>query len=123
MSGIVESSADARSKTIGQNFRCRAWINFEGDSGSIGSGRANGNVSSVTDNGASQGNYTINFTTAMPDDDYCTVAIMGFVAAAFTIRLGDGSSGTYSASAVQVTCFNASGVLVDPNVVNVAVFR
>jgi hypothetical protein len=30
--------------------------------------RASGNVSSITDNGT--GDYTVNFTTAMPDADY-----------------------------------------------------
>ena len=66
MSGLVESSADARSKTIGQNFRCRAWVNFNG-TGTVAI-RASGNVSSITD--ADTGRYEINFTTPMEDDDY-----------------------------------------------------
>jgi len=66
MSGLVESSADARSKTIGGNFRCRAWVNFNG-TGTVAI-RNSGNVSSITDN--SSGNYTVNFTTAMPDTNY-----------------------------------------------------
>jgi len=49
-------------------YACRAWVNF------IGTGtvtiRGSGNVSSVTDNG--QGDYTINFTTSMPDVNYAT---------------------------------------------------
>lgn len=49
-------------------YACRAWINFDGTSASIGTGRANGNVSGVTDNGT--GDYTVNFTTAMPDANY-----------------------------------------------------
>jgi len=66
MSGLVESSADARSKTIGGNFRCRAWVNFDG-SGTVAI-RNSGNVSSITD--YSIGKYIVNFTTAMPDADY-----------------------------------------------------
>ena len=54
-------------------YACRAWINFDGTSASIGTGRANGNVSGVTDNGT--GNYTITFSTAMPDANNCAVAI------------------------------------------------
>ena len=54
-------------------YACRAWINFDGTSASIGTGRANGNVSGVTDNGT--GNYTITFSTAMPDANYSEVAI------------------------------------------------
>ena len=46
---------------------CRAWVNFDG-TGTVAI-RASGNVSSVTDNG-DVGDYTINFTTAMPDADF-----------------------------------------------------
>jgi len=47
-------------------FKCRAWVNFNG-TGTVAI-RASGNVSSITDNGV--GNYTVNFTTAMPDANY-----------------------------------------------------
>jgi hypothetical protein len=67
MSGLVESSADARSKTIGQNFRCRAWVNFNGEASSD-LVRKSKNVTSITDNGT--GDYTINLTTALEDANY-----------------------------------------------------
>jgi len=66
MSGIVDQSANARSKTIGQNFRVRAWVNFDG-TGTIAI-RDSGNISGLTDNGT--GDYTVNFTTDMPDTNY-----------------------------------------------------
>ena len=66
MSGLVEYSADARSKTIGRNFRCRAWVRFNGY-GTVAV-RGSGNVSSITDHGV--GDYTVNFTTAMEDTNY-----------------------------------------------------
>lgn len=47
-------------------YACRAWVNFNG-TGTVAI-RASGNVSSITDNGT--GNYTVNFTIAMPDADY-----------------------------------------------------
>jgi hypothetical protein len=47
-------------------YGCRAWVNFNG-TGTVAI-RASGNVSSITDNGT--GDYTINFTTAMPDANY-----------------------------------------------------
>lgn len=50
-------------------YACRAWVNFNG-TGTVAI-RASGNVSSITDNGA--GDYTINFTTAMPDANYAVV--------------------------------------------------
>jgi hypothetical protein len=45
---------------------CRAWVNFNG-TGTVAI-RASFNVSSITDNGT--GDYTVNFTTALPDDKY-----------------------------------------------------
>jgi len=50
-------------------FTCRAFCNFDG-TGTV-SIRESGNVSSITDNGT--GNYTVNFTTAMPDSNYSAV--------------------------------------------------
>ncbi len=47
-------------------YAARAWVNFNG-TGTVAI-RASGNVSSITDNGT--GDYTINFTTAMPDANY-----------------------------------------------------
>ena len=48
-------------------YACRAWVNFDGTT-TVPDIRASGNVSSVTRNGT--GDYTVNFTTAMPDADY-----------------------------------------------------
>jgi hypothetical protein len=48
---------------------CRAWVNFNG-TGTVDD-RAAFNVSSITDNGV--GDYTVNFTTAMPDVNYSSV--------------------------------------------------
>ena len=47
-------------------YMCRAWVNFNGTG--TPAIRASGNVSSITDNGVGQ--YTVNFTTAMPDANY-----------------------------------------------------
>tara|TARA_R100001594_G_scaffold106722_1_gene141223 strand:- start:204 stop:608 length:405 start_codon:yes stop_codon:yes gene_type:complete len=71
MSGLVDQSADARSKTIGQNFRVRAWVNFNG-SGDFSSNpstaviRGSGNVSSISGNAT--GDFTVNFTKKIPDN-------------------------------------------------------
>ena len=50
-------------------YACRAWVNFNG-TGSVAK-RASGNVQSITDNAA--GDWTVNFTTAMPDANYSIV--------------------------------------------------
>ena len=51
-------------------YLCRAWVNFDGTG--TPAIRASGNVSSITDSGT--GNYTVNFTTAMPDTSYSVTA-------------------------------------------------
>ena len=50
-------------------YGCRAWVNFNG-TGTVAI-RASGNVTSLTDNGV--GDYTVNFTNAMPDTNYAVV--------------------------------------------------
>jgi len=54
--------------TLFPEYKCRAWVNFNGTTASPSTIRASGNISSVTKNGT--GDYTINFATAMPDANY-----------------------------------------------------
>jgi hypothetical protein len=49
-------------------YACRAWVNFDGTT-SPPTIRASGNVSSVTK--SATGRYRVNFSTAMPDANYC----------------------------------------------------
>lgn len=70
---IAQALSDAAKAQARANidipYRCRAWVSFNGN-GTVAI-RGSGNVSSVTDNGV--GDYTVNFTTAMPDVNYCVV--------------------------------------------------
>jgi len=50
-------------------YGCRAWVNFNGQ-GTVAI-YDSGNVSSITDN--TTGDYTVNFTNAMPDTNYSVV--------------------------------------------------
>lgn len=54
-------------------FGVRAWVNFNG--AGVVAIRSSGNVSSITDNGV--GDYTINYSTALPDANYCMSGICG----------------------------------------------
>jgi hypothetical protein len=56
--------------SVATAYACRAWVNFNG-TGTVAI-RASGNVSSITDNGT--GDYTVNFTTALPDANYSITA-------------------------------------------------
>lgn len=97
-------------------YPCRAWVNFNG-TGTVAI-RASGNVTSITDNNT--GDYTVNFTTAMPDANYAVVFGRGAGGASRTLFYPDGT--TYSTTAVRLNSANSGG-LDDPTVANVAVFR
>ncbi len=55
-------------------YSSRAWVNFNG-TGTVAI-RSSGNVSSITDNGT--GDYTVNFSTAMSDTNYCVVGMRDY---------------------------------------------
>ena len=62
----IATNAVTEAKLATGLYTCKAWVNFNG-TGTVAI-RASGNVSSITDNGT--GDYTVNFTTAMPDANY-----------------------------------------------------
>jgi hypothetical protein len=100
-------------------YGCRAWVNFDG-TGTV-TIRASGNVSSITDNGT--GDYTVNFTTAMPDANYSVTAALGgsTILGADLTLLGATAPTT---SAIRIgTRGTTSGTLIDTTYVDVAIFR
>jgi len=104
--------------SVATAYGCRAWVNFNG-TGTVAI-RASGNVTSITDNGV--GDYTVNFTTAMPDANYSCVT-----SAARTINNAFMSSIYYSgglvAGSARVRCWEDAGAAQDPNVFCVSIFR
>jgi hypothetical protein len=72
--GQFDSSANFKFNSgygsVATAYGCRAWVNFNG-TGTVAI-RGSGNVTSITDNGT--GDYTVNFTTSMPDANYSAVA-------------------------------------------------
>ncbi len=70
LGGSLSVSALNTASGSAPSYSARAWVNFNG-TGTVAI-RASGNVSSITDNGT--GDYTVNFTTAMPDANYSGVA-------------------------------------------------
>lgn len=93
-------------------YGCRAWVNFNG-TGTVAI-RASGNVTSITDNGT--GDYTVNFTTAMPDANFASTAInssdaryVGFV--------------SQTTTTLRVSTANASPTRFDVDPVQIAIFR
>ena len=99
-------------------YPCRAWVNFNG-TGTVAI-RGSGNVSSITDRGT--GEYTLNFTTALTDANYCGVA-------SATIG-GSGNSNrsaavgpTNTSSAYCNSWIDDSGAFADVDVICAAIFR
>lgn len=111
--------------SVATAYGCRAWVNFDG-TGTVAI-RASGNVTSITDNGA--GDYTVNFTTAMPDANYVTIGSCNRVALGgdgiFSLYANNNSgalvSPTTTAARVNTSLFNNSDV--DVTYVCVAFFR
>jgi hypothetical protein len=99
-------------------YACRAWVNFDGTG--TPAIRGSGNVSSITDNGT--GDYTVNFTTAMPDANYVAVQ----TASALGISGGISGIQKFSAttSALRTTVYRTdTGALIDRDGVDISIFR
>ncbi len=96
-------------------YACRAWVNFNG-TGTVAI-RASGNVSSITDGGV--GTYTVNFTTAMPDVNYC--------AQVFSLKLLTLTNVGDSITSYATSSFNfyhyESAAGTDTTHLNVSIFR
>ena len=93
-------------------YTCKAWVNFNG-TGTVAI-RASGNVSSITDNGT--GNYTVNFTTAMPDANYA-VASIGAQSQRNNFAV------TYLAASFRVATENYAVTSFDEAFMSLAIFR
>ena len=100
-------------------YGCRAWVNFNGTG--TPAIRASGNVSSITDNGT--GNYTVNFTTALPDVNYCVTGTASNNAAGLGTVFLTTTGSAFTTTQLVIGSFSVSGSAVDPNNVCVAIFR
>lgn len=108
-------------------YACRAWVNFNG-TGTVAI-NASGNVSSITDNGV--GDYTVNFTTAMPDANYqVSMSSVSYTNANFSVLayIKAGASTTIPAlkTTTQLTIVYAApgtAIYYDCAQMNVAIFR
>jgi cold shock CspA family protein len=98
-------------------YGCRAWVNFNGE-GTVAI-RSSGNVSSITDNGT--GNYTVNFTNAMPDVNYS----VPFSAAGSGTVVSDTIGGPYlySTSSFRINTRGGNNAQADRSIISCAVFR
>ena len=103
--------------SVATAYGCRAWVNFNG-TGTVAI-RASGNVSSITDNGT--GNYTVNFTTAMPDVNYS--AVFGVCRPSPDTNAAGVISSLATGSAVVLTGQPSTALAQDFPIVCVSIFR
>ena len=106
-------------------YACRAWVNFDGTTNTAGycTIRDSGNVSTVADNGT--GNYTVNFTTAMPDVNYSAIGMSSDLAYG-SVTYIEGTVANYTASSFRLLVrlnYSATPGLGNPPIVSIAVFR
>ncbi len=107
--------------SVATAYGCRAWVTFNGTG--TPAIRASGNVSSIGDFGT--GDYSISFSTNMPDSNYTVVGA--------SVKAGGAPSGDNSAFVVMgespsvsgtgVGMVTANGATLDRGYVYVAVFR
>jgi hypothetical protein len=100
-------------------YACRAWVNFDGTG--TPAIRASGNVSSITDNGT--GDYTVNFTTAMPDANYNVVSISTDIQLAGLGSVGIFTLTAPSTTTVRVASVNSSNNYYDCSQMHFSIFR
>ena len=103
-------------------YGCRAWVNFNGTG--TPAIRASGNVTSITDNGT--GDYTVNFTTALVDANYCyTMAVED---ASIVLVNTNFTSFSKTTSSIRtgtryISSLTGSGTADDADSVCIAIFR
>jgi hypothetical protein len=96
-------------------YAARAWVNFNG-TGTVAI-RASGNVSSITDNGT--GDYTVNFTTAMPDTNYSVVG----GGSRTVVNMLCITARSFATSSVNITPIDTANNKVDSDITTVAIIR
>lgn len=96
-----------------ENYKCRAWVNFNG-TGTVAI-RGAGNVSSITD--TALGSYLVTMTNALADANYACVASADSVAYAQSI-----AASAVNAQTVSVTTGSAGGAA-DFTRISVSIFR
>ena len=103
------------------NGSAKAWVNFNG-TGTVAI-RASFNVSSITDNGT--GDYTVNFTTAMPDANYSVTGIGTTDATTYTANSQIKNNSALATGSVRLDYYeyNNAGVKRDPVYCLIAIFR
>ena len=123
--GQFDSSANFQFNSgygsVATAYGCRAWVNFNG-TGTVAI-RASGNVTSITDNGT--GDYTVNFTNAMPDANYTIIGQGHYPSVSYAVFSAPIiAAGNQTSSSVRIgTSTPNTGASTDVTFIQAAVFR
>ena len=110
----------AKIGTTEQGQLCKAWVNFNG-TGTVAI-RASFNVSSITDNGT--GDYTVNFTSALADENYSHAINAGVSGATLGLDVGNLAAIAPTSSAFRFCLRNSSsGSAIDATYASAVIFR
>jgi len=121
----LKDTSGGNSSTTAQiaSGRAKAWVNFNGSSAVAM--RSNFNVNSISDNG--EGDYTVNFSTALADANYAVTYAAGIHADQLGIHLRsnpDVENGTLpTSSAYRFKNANANGSDRDVGFICLSFFR
>ena len=124
---VITTLSDGTNSTSATNpiqGSAKAWVNFNGTVATPSTIRASYNVTSVTKNGT--GDYTVNFTNAFADANYCSVgscADAGSIASARVVAFRQNSATTTSTRLETVFQVDSGAEAADMNAVYVAIFR
>jgi hypothetical protein len=119
---VVAPAALSTASGSAPSYAARSFVNFNG-TGTVAI-RASGNVSSITDNGV--GDYTINYTTAMPDANYTYLATTSQPNFNYPRVIGNLDSDAPTTTALRIkTAWSDAGTAhpEDEIYINVAIFR
>ena len=120
----IETNGDLKFNSgygsAGTAYGIRAWMQYRGDTNAI---IGSANVSSVTDNAT--GDFTMNFTTAMPDTNFGVLGTTGYNDTSLNIALtSNGTHAAFTTSAMRfVVCVNYNSSLSDERYISVAIVR
>jgi hypothetical protein len=122
--GEFDSSANFKFNSgygsVATAYGCRAWVNFDGTG--TPAIRASGNVSSITDNGT--GDYTMNFTTAMPDANYSVCGLSSVESGQTAFRgMCLNLNTAMATTAFRIGTFLFNGSAEDKSVNTISIFR
>lgn len=101
------------------SYSARAWVNFDG-TGAVAI-RSSGNVTSITDNGT--GEYTANFSTALPDANYSVIGTVSTDTVAITMVTVNGTNTALTNTTAAIVTATISGMAVDRSYIGLAFFR